>query len=49
MFYRGTRKKNRLPSRVLVGAPQKAGERLGDDLFVTTKKKWRPVTPKKRS
>ena len=50
LLWRSNEKKNsRLPSQVLTGAPQKAGERLGDDLFDATKKKWRPVTPQKRS
>ena len=43
------KKNSRLPSQEQTGAPQKAGERLGDDLFGATKKKWRLVTPKKRS
>ena len=50
LLRRSNEKKNsRLPSQVQTGAPQKAGERLGDDLLGATKKKWRPVTPKKRS
>ncbi len=50
LLRRSNEKKNcRLPSQVQTGAPQKAGERLCDDLFGATKKKWRPVTPRKRS
>jgi hypothetical protein len=50
LLWRSNEKKNsRLPSQEQTGAPQKAGERLGDDLFGATKKKWRPVTPQKRS
>ena len=34
LLRRSNEKKNsRLPSLVLAGAPQKTGERLGDDLF----------------
>ena len=49
LLRRSTKKNSRLLSQVQTGAPQKAGERLGDDLLGATKKKWRPVTPKKRS
>jgi len=50
LLRRSNEKKNsRLPSQEQTGAPQKAGERLGNDLLGATKKKWRPVTPKKRS
>jgi len=50
LLRRSNEKKNsRLPSQEQTGAPQKAGERRGDDLFGATKMKWRPVTPQKRS